>query len=332
MLRNLRALRTPVIVVLVAIALSLVSDAVWFFGGEGERGKPDPVWYLLLPLMGWGLGCWLLARERSAQEVEFSNAWPVSRARAWAATVLSGLTVLAALLLLVSVVGAGLDWTWAGQVLDEARGDYAGAVWLLIAATLVLFALGLLMSTIAGSPFEAVGLSFVAGLVAGIGLWLVFLDFIPTRWGPQLGLWPEDLRYSATAIVAYAGMLTLAFGGASYLGYTRAPALEARRRTWLSLGAGVGLALVATVLFPLGVWLLGQPSPGDINEITWATTSPDGGWMCFSAAEPEGPLGRKRSRLWMMRPDGSGLRCIARGPQPGTASSAWEHPRWLPIM
>jgi hypothetical protein len=98
--RELRAVRNPALVLLGALIAVLALDAP-----IGDAA-PNGYWYGLLPLVGFAMGCWVIARERGARELEFSNAWPVSRRQVWWAKLIVGLTGV--ILVYAIVLGAAL--------------------------------------------------------------------------------------------------------------------------------------------------------------------------------------------------------------------------------
>jgi len=337
--RELRALKGPALAVGALMALLWIALARAVLGADasveltGERLFLILVaWGVLLPIAAMGLGARLIARERAHREVEFSASWPVSRARAWAAKLAVGLSALAVLI--------GLAWlavVASSSLLQRAEdagaltlgGPLAPPALVVVAIAVALFALGLLMSTIRPSPFDALGSGLLAALVLLIGLGIVYADIVPQRWGPQIGLWPMDVAGSASAYAAFAIMFAVACAAASFLGCARTLPLQFGRRSWLTLGVGAGLTLVAVVLLPLGLWRFGEPTAADIRAITWAQTSPDGEWVWFADGVGNSPV-PERSRLWIVRTDGTGLRCIARAPVQGWGE--WNAQRWLPFI
>lgn len=337
--RELRALKLPALILAAPMALLWIALARTVMGADanpaltGERLFLLLVgWGILLPMAAMGLGARLIARERAQREVEFSASWPVSRAQAWVAKLAVGLGGLAALI--------GMAWLFVATAAPLVKSvEDAGSMTLggplgphalvFTAVAVALFGLGLLMSTIRPSPFDALGSGLLAALVLLIGLGIVFADIVPQRWGPQTGLWPMDVSGSAAAYLVFALMLLAACAVASFLGCTRTLPLQAARRTWLTLGAGVALTLVAAVLLPLGLWRFGAPTAADIRAITWPQTSPDGEWVWFADGVGTSPI-PARSRLWIVRTDGTGLRCIARSPVQGWGT--WDAQRWLPII
>ncbi len=331
--RELRALKIPALVVLAVLIVALALEA------PIGRAAPNGFWYVLLPLVGFAMGCWLIARERSARETEFSNSWPVSRRQVWWAKLIVGL--LAIVLVYAIVLGAALalpGMQVSGFLLSPSDIGPLRVITDHLAPTIALFGLGLLMSTIRPSPFDAMGASLLAAVLLLVGLWFAFCEFVPQHWGPQIGLWPLNPPVSMVAYIAFAVMLCLACAIASYVGFTRTLPLQFGRRTWLTLGAGVALTVVMIGALPVGLWLFGEPGLEDIRAIMWAQTSPDGRWIAFDDVTPPPRHAEDGSgvqqwsecyRLWIVRGDGGDLRCVARWPVRITAD--WESDRWLPF-
>jgi len=337
--RELRALRNPALAVGgVALALVATFAATLLADNLGEEATGERLyllfaaWTLLLPVVALALGCRSIAGEQARGEVEFSATWPVSRDQVWLARSAVALGALAAL------AGAGWLCVWAAAPL-LARLEAAGAVTLggpfvlhavlISAGAVALLGLGTVMSAVRATPFDAMGASLLAATLLIIGLGYGFLDFVPQRWGPQIGLWPLDVLGNVGAYVAFAAMFLVGCMAASWLGFTHSLALQFGRRTWLTLGAGVGLTLVVTALLPMSLWLFGEPTAANMGEITWAQTSPDGRWVCFEDLAPRPSFVAQRPRLWIVRSDGSGLRCIAR--RPVDRVGEWDAQRWLPF-
>ncbi len=331
--RELRALKVPALVVLGVLAVALVADA------PGGGAAPNGLWYPLLSLVGLATGCWVIARERSARETEFSHAWPASRRQMWWAKLLVGLLAIALIYAIVVGIAVALPGSRvASWLLAPGLSDIPRVLLDHLAPTVALFGLGLLMSTVRPSPFDAMGASMLAALLLLVGLWFAFCEFIPQRWGPQIGLWPLYVQASADAYVAFAVMLFVACAIASYIGFARTLPLQFGRRTWLTLGAGLALTIAVVIALPVGLWLFGEPGIEDIGGIMWAQTSPDGRWIAFDEVTPppryeeDGSRVQQwseRHRLWIVRGDGGGLRCVARGPVRIFAD--WESDRWLPF-
>lgn len=336
--RELRALKLPALILAAPMAMLWIALARTVLSARADEALTGERlfllllgWGVLLPMAAMGLGARLIARERAQREVEFSASWPVSRAQVWAAKLAVGLAGLAALI--------GMAWLFVatatplGTSVEDAGvltlgGPLGPHALVFTAVALALFGLGLLMSTIRPSPFDALGTGLLAALLLLIGLGILYADIIPQRWGPQIGFWPMDAAGSAGAYLIFATMLLIACAVASCLGCTRTLPLQFARRTWLTLGAGLALTLVAVVLLPIGLWRFGAPTAADIRAIAWAQTSPDGQWVCFREAPVSGH-GAERARLWIVRTDGSGLRCVARAPVQNWGD--WDAQRWLPF-
>lgn len=338
--REIRALRNPALIgVGIALALGLlVTRGLWGAPSEAAIGQTLRVlfvgWAVLIPLAGLMLGCNMIAQERARREEPFSHSWPVSASAAWAAKLIVGLgalVVFAVLLAAADVLVAELVAEGMHGYTVQEHGDWERALqWapLPAAIALALFGIGLLMSTIRPSPFEALASAIIAIILLIVALGYLFLDFIPQRWGPEIGLWPTIPPAGMGTYVAAGLMLFVACAVGSYLGFTRTRPLQFGRRMWSALGWGSGLTVLMVVLLPIGVRFFGEPRPDDITMIAEAQTSPDGRWT--SITDAWGVQNATPARLWIMSADGTDLRCISRWPV--RADAEWQHPRWLPFI
>ncbi|MGD9497451.1 MAG: ABC transporter permease subunit [Armatimonadota bacterium] len=173
--RELRALRHAALVVGTLVVVLAVAFAGTLLGESPDKeatGKRLYLlfagWTVLVPAIALSLGCRAFARERARREVEFSASWPVSRGQVWLAKTAVGLGAL------VALAGAGWLCVWAAAPLlaglEAAEVVTLGAPFILhavliSAGAVALFALGLLMSTIRPSPFDALGSSLLAALL-----------------------------------------------------------------------------------------------------------------------------------------------------------------------
>jgi hypothetical protein len=339
MVREMRALKTPVLMGAGALLALLLLQVLLTPEHWGREAATNGLWYYVLPLMGLMIGCLLIARERTQREIEFSHSWPVSRRQIWAAKLIVGLLATAVIFAVVMSVALALPGSWLLRYMLSPREMTAPAVVLeLLAPTVLLFGLGLLMSTVCPTPFNSIGASMLTVLLLAGGVWFTYTGFVADRWGPALGFWPPDIGASASVFVALAVMLGIAGAVASYLGFTRTLPLQFIRRLWLTLGVGLGLTVVVAALLPLELWLFGEPNAEDISSIGWGQTSPDGRWIAFNDEAAQAYYGEdggrhisgtQRYRAWIIRTDGSGLECIGRWPAAFVGS--WQHQRWLPL-
>lgn len=330
-------MRLPASIALGVVLVVLLLQAIPAMQEGRVNAVSDGPWYLLLPLTAFAVGCWAFARERAQQEVQFSHAWPVSRGQMWLAKVLVSLLTV----VMIHAVVVGIALVLPGEWLARHMRTY----WLFavpvpmieqVAPVLVLLGLGLAMSTARPSPFDAAGAGLLVAGLLGVVLTLVFGDFIPSHRGPQLGFWPGDPYSSAAAIVWFAALFFAVCLGASAIAFIRTPALQHGRRQWLAVGSGLGLLLVAVLAFNAGLLVFGRPTAADIGEIVGPQMSPGGEWLAFSDLPPlPSDTAARLSwpnepyRLWLMRSDGSGLRCVSRWPVREVGD--WQHPRWLPF-
>ena len=71
--KELRALRTPAYVVL-ALMVATGALQLWYEGTHDIAGGPVTVlWWIALPLVALGLGCYLIARDRARGELPFGS-------------------------------------------------------------------------------------------------------------------------------------------------------------------------------------------------------------------------------------------------------------------
>jgi len=337
--RELRALKTSAIVGTVGLLALMVLEALLTHKTSSQPTIANGPWYYALPLVSFMIGCRLIARERTQREIEFSHSWPVTRRQVWVAKVLAGMGVVCAIYVVVIGVGLIVAGSWLVNYMLSPDIALVSAVVLdQIAPTILLFGIGLLMSTFCPSPFNAMGTSFLALLLVGVGVWFTYTGFVAERWGPVIGFWPPDIGASAGGLVALAIMLGIGGVVASYFGFTRTLPLQFTRRTRVTLGLGVTLTVMAGALLPLGLWAFGEPEVEDIASIEWGQTSPDGRWIAFDDRTPQAQYdkdgshytsGTQRYRSWLIRADGGGLRCIGRWPMGFTG--IWSHQRWLPL-
>jgi len=338
--REMRALKTPVLMGTGALLALLLLEALLTPADWGREAATNSLWYYVLPLMGLMIGCLLFARERTQREIEFSHSWPVTRRQMWVAKLVAGLLATGVIYVVVMSVALALPGSsLLRHMLVPGEMTVPAVVLELLAPTILLFGIGMLMSTVCPNPFNAKGATMLTVLLLAVGVWFAYTGFVAERWGPAIGFWPPDIGASAGGFVALAVMMGIAGVVGSYFGFTRTLPLQFTRRIWLALSVGVALTVVATVLLPLGLWLFGEPNAEDIVGIVWGQTSPDGRWVVFKDLVTRNEYGEgggthyigpaQRYRGWIIRTDGSGLECIGRWPVAYVGS--WSHQRWLPL-
>ncbi len=325
--KEFRALRTPAIVVLAMMLGGTALHRWWALPTGNQSPTQSLAWLVVVPVLSLGLGCVMLARERVRGELAFSNLWPAPKAQIWAAKLSVGLGLLVALYGLLLVLSAYFDTEffyeevvgscWPGGRLAP---PYIPLVWPTAAGCFMLFGLGFMMSTVRSGPFDAIMVTSFLVILLTVAVGFLVTDPIPQRWGPTLGMYLLDPRTCWVPLAAAATVLGAIGIVASAFGALGAPPLAFGHRHWRTVGLALPLAVAAGPLLLVGVRLFGEPQPADIGRIEWADCSPDGRWVSLydtPKAEADGKhvtYGTPPYRLWLMRSDGSDLRCLARWP------------------
>jgi hypothetical protein len=269
------------------------------------------VWLFLSPLLAALWGAEALARETSVGTLEWLGSLPVSRPRLWVVRAGGGwlaLLALYALALGLATWLGGLKGLLVGATVPELVQGLAAD----LGAVFLAYALSLNVSGTRRRPFEALLLAALLGL-ALIVVWLFLVaEVLPRFWGPVLGLGVASLTPGALGWTCL--LLGLGWLAASGLGWTALPVLAERgrrRRTWAWTAALVPLSFG---LYLTGVRYEGAPSPRDLGHIDpGVTASPDGRWLAFQAGSRSYSSFGAAQDLWLLRADGTGLRCLARG-------------------
>ncbi len=270
--------------------------------------------YFLGPLVGLLMGCWALARERQTGTDVVLNSQPVSRGQVW------GVKLSVSLLVLAVVYGIMLGLTGAADpsvfhdAMLEVETFGVMVLWLHIAITFFMFALGFALSGIRRHAFEATLVAALLCLLLGL-LWMFLTaDVLPRFWGPQLGVLYSLTPFTTPIILAVlvgVGLLV-----ASGYGFISALPLAYGRRYWRTVALGASAFALIMPVFFIGVRYAGEPQLEDIHTLEGGLVSSDGQWIAFldSFLPMVGISRREELRLWLMRTDGSGLRCLARAP------------------
>jgi len=325
--KELRALRMPAIVVFAMMLGGTALHRWWALPTRNQSLTQSLAWVLVVPILSLGLGCVMVARERVRGELAFSNLWPAPRAQIWAAKLIVGLGLLVALYGLLVALSACFDTEF---FYEEVMGScwpggrlappYIPLVWPTAAGCFMLFGLGFMASGVRPGPFDAIMVTSFLVILLTVAVGFLVTDPIPQRWGPTLGMYLLDPRTSWVPLAAAATVLGAIGIVASAFGALGAPPLAFGHRHWRTVGLALPLAVAAGPLLLVGVRLFGEPQPADIGRIEWAECSPDGRWVSFydtPKAEADGKhvtYGTPPYRLWLMRSDGSDLRCLARWP------------------
>jgi len=319
--KEVREMAVPAAVVVAIQALLTLNDLRFPESSNIPTVLPSLFLFFGGPLLGLLAGCWAIARERQGGTDILQGAMPVSRARIWSVKLVTALLVLALVYALLVGLTAIAHPEFLTDFLLEAEEFGVVSLWLHIAITFFMFALGFVLSGIRRHAFEAVLVAALSCLLLGLFWMFLTADVLPRFWGPQLGI-----LYSVTPVTTPILLAVLLGGGlliASGYGFIGAPPLAYGRRYWRTVALGTALFVVTVPLFFVGVRYLGEPQAEDIGQIDWASTSPDGEWIGFvdwfypfNGISPTGEM-----RLWLMRSDGTSLRCLARGP---VITSSWS--------
>ncbi len=351
MLRELRRLRTPILVALGVLAIATIAEGFRPERGAGHEHWLLDIWALAMPLLALTLGCALAAAERGSHETQFARAWPVSRRHEWAGRLLAGLLLVASLCALTTACTATGDGD--PERLFSAIG-YDERPMALLTSTLCLlvFSVGFMVGGFAASPFSATVISIVLlGAVCPATFYLINGP-IADAFGPRLGiaLW-RPLGHAVTLLSWLALMMAAATVGSSWLAARGAAPLETRRTRRRTLIAWPPLTALAVALVVAGTFPFGEPTPDDIRLLDWAQPLPDGriafleGW---SMGMREDVSSYHLARAWVLDPATRSLTCVGRWPceyvgptdEPGRLLIDWGRrsvwlrgedggPRWL---
>lgn len=311
--KEARELTWPFGVFLVLYSVLAAAGQLW----PGEQSPPKTafmvawvVWWLLSPFLAALWGAHALARERSHGTLEWFGALPVSRRRAWAVKLGVSLALLAVFCAVMFELNRLMGYWWPAP--KHANPNLFEPFWFVLVPPFLFFCVGFAISGTRRQTFESVLVTVLAVLLL-TGAWaLLAADVLPRFWGPQLGIIYNVLHLSTLAWLS--GTLGAAFLVASAVGWMGVPLLSSGRRYRRTAGWAAGLAVLGTMGFVVGVRYLGQPQPGDMRHLGHARTSPDGEWIAFDD-QRRGDLSMEHDAgLWVMRPDGTDLRCLARGP------------------
>jgi hypothetical protein len=166
------------------------------------------------------------------------------------------------------------------------------------------------MSSLRKSTFEAFGLSLLAVLLLLSGWYVAVADVLPGAFGPRLGISLDNQR--PWAIVATGLSLGLSCLLAAAWATFSTPVLAFRRRSLRGSLTALALCIAAVPCLILGGLYLAPPEKPDFGEF-FPQLSPGGRLVTF--LDDAGPYAANEARrLWAMNTDGTGLRCLARGP------------------
>lgn len=317
--RELRVLRWAVIAMAGAMVIAVGAEAWLSSTRPEEAGGVMYLWYAVLVFCALGLGATAgCARERSAEQLEFSWSLPIDRRQSWLIRLGAGVVILAAFVAVTTIADPSqhvpLD---AKDSLSKfsmgAPGiDLFPPVLLSLSMILLAYAAGFLASWMVAQPLVALvvgGFIYLVTQVIGVAI----VDFFAGRLlGPRAGASVLMLQTtSCAAALLAATMLALASWRA-----LRLPPLESRiRGLRLALGA-LGLLIAAAVAFALAQWAFGGAEPADFRQISEARISPDGRTIALTDAAPSTDwLGAFRwagGRLWLIDADGANLRPAGR--------------------
>ena len=276
------------------------------------------LWLIAMPVIGLLMGSQAVAKEMTHRTQEWQNLWPVSRGRWWAAKLVSHFAGLA-----VGFAVVGLAANAIGRWPSDGPGSPPPLAPLVImdaGVTLLLFALGVLMSTLRPKSFEALGLALLAGILMTTGWFMVSGGYLPERFGPRLGISSADSRPGA--VLAIGIVLGLACLVAAGWAASSTPVMSVGRRNLRGGLAALGLCIAALPCLLLGGLYLSPPETPDFWNMQDVSMSPDGRLIAFTG-EKGWNQGNYGHNLWVMDLDGTGPRCVARGP------AVWAY-KWVP--
>ena len=309
--KEARELAWPFGMFLALFAALAVVAAVWPGKKDDTVGLfvvPWMVWWVLSPFLAALWGAHPLARERSHGTLEWFGALPVSRARVWAVKLVVSLVALA----ILCAAMFALCWLVGTMASHKFDADDLEADEATLAAGVLFFCVGLAIGGTRRHTFESVLVTILAFLLLAGGWIFLAGDFLPRFWGPQLGI-----IYSVPQITTLwwlALVLAVAFLTASARGWISIPLLAFGRRYWRTAGWAAGLVVVGLAGLIVGVRYFGVPQPRQLSNLQSAQTSPDGNWIAFTDVRQGGDSPQRDASLWIMRADGTGVRCLARGP------------------
>ena len=306
-----------VIAIFIAIALLAFGGAKWT-EDENFTKFVLVIWFAIgVPVVALFAGCYTLAREREPRTLEWLSGFPISRARIWAVKLIVTLVVVFILywvtfaIAVLAEASTNTDFETMEFLSNKELG--LAFVWIHMALAFFLFGLGFALSGMRRTPFEALWVGIFACVMLGLGYVFLTADVLPRFWGPQLGILYN--RPSLSTITILALVLGSVCILASAYSVIWSPPLSFGKRHWSTIAAGTILTIVAFPCFVAGIRYLGEPTKTDISWLSFTEISPDGHWIAFVDADPfeMEPIGQSR-RLWIMRSDGKGLRCLSRGP------------------
>lgn len=320
--KEARALAVPTVAAMfVYVALAVV---ITLYSSRGSMTPTLIVGTLLMPLIALLLGSWAFSNNGGGQPVvEWESAWPLSRGRVWAAKVISyvvalGLiqTVCAGVPTLLMVSRQGMPLTMLPHLISGSW-RYAGSPQfcfvLMVLAVSLMFS-GAMRKSVAALSISAlvVGLLSFFYLIA-IGVW------IPQAFGPKLGI--AQGYMGSRAIVGCTLLMGAILLWSSLRGIKATLPLAYHRRLMMTVRHAGLLTLVALPLFAgIVLWSV-APNPKDLKAVGTPTVSPDGHWLAFLGGRYAG-FPSPGYGVWIMSVDGTGLKCVGRGPV--------QSVRWLP--
>jgi len=315
--KELRALRAPALITLGLLCVSVPVHVIYLRTQQHAYGGPMSFWWMVLPLLSLALGCYVIARDRARGELAFGSSWPASKSQVWSAKLIAGLVLLGVAYGLVAYLSAWADTKFFYANMMDTW--WQGVPWLLLHASgcFMLFGMGFMVSGIRTAPFDAVLVTVLALGFVGLLLGYLLVDVIGHFWGPQLGIYVTD----ATFPVALSCIGAIVLGGiciaASAAGAVSGVPMAFAKRQWRTVVVWAALGTIALPTMLVGVRLFGEPGEEDICGGFYAHTTPDGRYIRLW--EPvhiptEMGTGFHMPRMWVMRADGTELRCISRWP------------------
>ena len=307
--KELRELAWPV-----GVAIGGSVALVTVYAGAQWRDPDTPlawlIWFLATPVLAVLAGCYAIARERARRTVEWGSCFPVSRAQVWVAKFTVSLLALALVYLVTACLAAWADTAMFVEEMAPSTDANVTYISLHMAAVLLLFSLAFVLSGVRRDPLDALLVTVLAALVICIGWLFATADILPHFFGPQLGMLWATFPPSTGLVLGL--LLAVVFLAASAYGIIATPPLSFGRRVRRTVALGSVLVVLLLPSFLIGVRYFGEPSVENIPGFQYGEVSDDGRWIAFLDNRTVNCA--PANRLWVVRPDGTGLRCLARGP------------------
>ncbi len=295
MLRELRRLRTPVLVVLGIVGLYALA-ALLLSGSVSPRVRIGGAvaWLVALPLLALALGARLMAPSEDQCP------------RSWLAKAIVGAGLLAGLYgLLIGAVA------WTDPLLVRLHGDVALLLPGVVPPIVTHFALSVLLlcaamaiSSVSRTRIVAAAVAPVA-VAAVLGLYATATEWVfGPLWGPFIGVHWRTAHLALDQLT----VLALVLGAIFLVAFARADRGQRMRTGFLWL---VGLSIGSMPPLALAAWLLGAPLE-ESGGLPWLNEAHDGSALVVGMRLL--PYEEQAAWIATVNDDGSDSRVVARGP------------------